>query len=68
MSKKDYVIFLKSKKVELEKFLSMTEEQHKHASKVWSLYLNYRKKFFEQVDEYYRILDLLSSPEFKRLV
>ena len=68
MSKKEYVIFLKSKKVQLENFFNMTQEEHKRASKAWSIYLDYRKKFFEQIEEYYRVLDLLSSPEFKRLV
>ena len=66
MSKKEYAIFLKSKKVELENFLSMSDEQHRKASNVWSRFLDYRKKFYEQVSEYFRVCDILESKEFRR--
>lgn len=66
MSKKEYSIFLKSKKVELETFLNMTEEQHRKASNAWSRFLDYRKKFFEQVSEYFRVCEILESKEFRR--
>lgn len=68
MSKKEYAIFLKSKKVELENFLSMSDEQHRKASNAWSRFLDYRKKFYEQVSEYLRVCDILESKEFRRLV
>ena len=66
MKKKEYVIFLKSQKAELENFLNMTEEDHRSAAKQWSKFLDYRKKFFEEMKRYWQILDILSSPEFRR--
>jgi len=63
MNKKQYLIMINSRKVELEKFLSQDDSIHRrYAAKA----RNYRRMFFQLVSEYFEILDILSSPKFNR--
>jgi len=64
MNKKQYVIMLKSRKAELEKVLESDDESKKNlAIKI----PNFRRMFFQMVNEYFFILDTLSLPQFRRL-
>lgn len=64
MKKREYVIMLKSRKAELEKVLDSDEESKKHLSiKI----PNFRRMFFQMLNEYFFILDTLDLPQFRRL-
>lgn len=64
MNKKQYVIMLKSRKIDIEKIFSKEDTLHREIS---AKIENYRKKFFELVSEYFWILDTLDLLRYRSL-